>query len=311
MNFYNYKRIFVLFVLFFCLLFAFGESLIWKTSVSSNTNDERFYSEIRNALAEINLPKSSNENEIHRAADNLADFVHYRSGLVLSRENTNLLRKYEQTARENSKRISQTALTRILTNLAVERIPTLTDSEINELAESLRGFNAPDLPVGFRRDREFVTLRASGEGRIAGSVFIAELENLRNGGVNNLIAKNLIYSQVLTQIITIAERIKKAEPTFFDDTDMSMTPMQSLLVTYAMISDDSLAYNQAGLRNRLETMQSGISKVIKESYPSPKGHRAFGENGYIYSSPLSLVMNDEAVKKLLDLIDKESKKQFV
>lgn len=125
-----YKRNLTLFLMFFCALFVFGENLIWKTSVSSNTNGDKYYTEIKNALAEINLPKSADGSKIDRA----------------------------------------------------------------------------------------------------------------------------------------------------------------------------------GLRSRLENIQSGISKIIKEPYPSPKGHRAFGENGYIHSSPINLVLSNDTLKRMLDLIDQKSEK---
>jgi hypothetical protein len=39
-------------------------------------------------------------------------------------------------------------------------------------------------------------------------------------------------------------------------------------------------------------------------FPSPDGHRAYGVNGYLFSSPLDLMFDEQTVNHLLDSIEK-------
>jgi hypothetical protein len=46
------------------------------------------------------------------------------------------------------------------------------------------------------------------------------------------------------------------------------------------------------------------AEKLGRPFPSPEGHRAYGVNGYIFSSPLDLFFNEQAVNRLLDRIEK-------
>lgn len=274
----------------------------WKTDVSSGTTDLEIYNQhARDGLAEINLPVNNDLNAINSAADNLTNFVYYRSGVQISQSNKDLLKNTEQNFRSQSKKITPDQLSQILTDVVVERLPNLTNSEIESAAESLRGFTAPDLPLRFQQGRTNVTLRANGEGLMPVSTFQSEVINIRNSCVNKYV-QSAIASRISLEIERKISAFSDASPEYFGNAKSGLTPMQALLITYSVVTDDYLDYNQSGLNQRMQSVQQGISQVIGGAYSSPANHRAYGENGYLYSSPASLALNDTSINRILTLI---------
>ncbi len=286
----------------FCAL-VFG-TLTWKLNTSSGiTISEAYSQKIRNGLAEIKLPTKNDTASINDAPDRLSNFIRYRSGVELSESNKNILRAAEQNAWDNSKRVDAAALTQIISDIAIERIPKTGDAEITALTDSLRGFDAPGLPADFQKSRSrLVKLRASGIVNMPADDFKLELTKLRDGGIQSRIAKNLIYVSLTNEVNRCVNTLRQADPKFFGGTQSRMTPAQALLVTYAVVADDALTNNQAELAQKMQDMQQLNSKVVQGDFPSSYGQKAFGDNGYLYSSPTSILLNDASVERLLTLI---------
>ena len=156
------------FAVAFCFCALVIGVLTWNSNTSSgSTTTEEYYQKVRNGLAEISIPTNNNINSINAAPDSLSNFIYYRSGVQISSLNKNTLRSAEQDAWSTSKRVDATTLTQIITDITIERIPTLSDSEIARITESSRGFSSPDLPASFDLGRQKVKLRASGLGRMS------------------------------------------------------------------------------------------------------------------------------------------------
>ncbi|MFN6962869.1 MAG: hypothetical protein ACK4S4_03795 [Pyrinomonadaceae bacterium] len=292
-----------------CLLAVAATSLIWSSSISTGaTPDQAFKQQIRNGLAEVGLPTSNNLSQISAATNNLADFVYYRSGVQISNSNKSLLGTVEQSFWADSKRIAVSQLSEILTDVIVERIPQLTDTQIASATETLRGFNAPGLPTGFQQGRSNVKLRANGEGTLYATDFQSEVTSIRNGGVDKA-----EYSAIANRVALEVERkvnlLSSASPEYFGNAKSGLTPMQALLITYSVATDDPLAYNQTGLQSRMQSLQQGISHATGQQYPSPSGNKAYGENGYLFSTPVSLVLNDSSITRVLNRISEQGVQQ--
>lgn len=285
------------------LVAVLGSIFVFKTTVTSGTTTtEEYKQQIRNGLAEINLPNQNNSNAINSVPENLSNFINYRSGVQISQTNKNLLQTTEQNFWNDSRRIDASELAQILTLIATERTPNLTNTDITSITDSLRGFNDSALPAGFQQGRNTVKLRSNGTGRMTATSFTNELTNFRDGGIESKIAQNLIYSSLSLQVNNLASTLKESDPDFFGETKSDMTPAQAVLISYAVIANDPLTNNQTTLAQKMTTMQQGISQSTGQQYPSPQNHKAFGDNGYIYSSPVSLVFNDASVMRLLNLI---------
>lgn len=268
------------------------------------TMSETYKQQIRNALAEISFPSNNNLNQISAASDDLSEFMNYRAGVQLSQSNKNSLNSLEQSFWSDSKRIGVHGLAEVMTEIAVERIPQLTDTEINGITEAFKGFNAPGLPVGFVASRNYIHLRGRVVQSMSASSFTTELTNLRNGGVESKIAQNMIKLAVTQEIERKTKLITEAEPTFFGNTEANMTPLQAVLISYLIATDDEMAYNQTGLTNRMNLKHQSLAQR-NGSYPSPSGHKAYGTNGYLFSSPSSMALNESNFNLLINKIQQK------
>ncbi|MBX3296527.1 MAG: hypothetical protein KF762_12545 [Acidobacteria bacterium] len=290
------------FTIIICFCAVILGALTWKLNVASGvTATEEYIHKVRDGLAEINLPKTNDSSLVNAIPEGLSDFFQSRSGVSISQSNRDLLRSAEQNARNNSKEVDAAALTQILTDIALERLPTLSDTEIANITNSLRGFDAPDLPQSFQNGRSMVKLRGSAYKGMSADDFNSKLTEARNDGASNSVMQGLIYTLLEKEIDQRVYLFSQADPQFFGGTKSRMTPAQALLITYSVIADDPL-FTQAEIAQRMQYNQQLGSRASGSNFPSPQGHKAFGDNGHLYSSPVSILLNDASVERLLTLV---------
>ena len=81
-----------------------------------------------------------------------------------------------------------------------------------------------------------------------------------------------------------------------------MTPLQALLVTYSVASDDPLWYSQ----EHLDSLKQNVQRVMTErlgNYPAAMGRPAYGRNGYIFSTPLDILLDQNTTARIFERID--------
>jgi len=54
----------------------------------------------------------------------------------------------------------------------------------------------------------------------------------------------------------------------------------------------------------MEIDRKSMTKTLGQPFPSPEGHRAYGVNGYDFSSPLDLFFDEQTVNRFLDRVEK-------
>ncbi len=300
-------------LIFFCgVLFAaafvFGAVNWQKTHAQTKNNTEEFHQNIRNALAEINLPTTNNVSAIDAVAENLANFIFYRSGIQLSQTNKDLLRELEQKSWNQSKKINRGHLIRLLSDLAIEKITNTTDAELEEVAKILSGFDAPDYPERFKGKKMYVRLRASGAGTNDKEEFIEQAKVLRDTIKSNKIVQSFVVSAIDREIEQRIRLLAAASPQDFGNSTADLTPAQAILITYAIVADDVPQRNQKALQQMMEVVHKAFSRN-NQFYPSPQGYRAYGANGYLFSSPANLLLDDATMTKILNGIKEKSKIQ--
>ena len=309
----NNKKLCITLVIFTLLI---SGVLFWKTSFTSGTtNDEAFRQGMRNALAEINFSTGNAPVSVSTTTNNLANFINYRTGIQLSQTNKNLLIQNEQSALDNSKRIDKFQLAQILTDVAYEKLVTLSDADINNMSENLRGFNAPNMPPDYQGFRDFVHLRADGEGTMQPSQFINQLKSIRDNQIAYnrkqtassqwlvSLQRQSLLSHIESEITQRAASLVSAEPNFFGGSaNFDMTPTQAMLLTYSVAADDMLVGSQTELQQKMAAHQQFVSRYGNQPYPGSQGQHAYGVNGYIYSTPVNIVLNDSTTTRILNLI---------
>lgn len=296
-----------------------GGLFLWKSnSAIGITNSADFNQKILNSLAELNLPNTSNVSSINAAPDSLGNYIQYRSGVALSQTNKDTLRQSEQAFWNENKTVGQTQLAQILTDVAFERLVTLSNSDINNMSDTLRGFNDPSLSTTFQSGRRMVHLRANGDGSLEPQYFISQLEYARDAqiGYNQprsgypplLIQANraALYNRIVNEVSSRVNALSEADPDFLSGSSKGLTPTKAMLISYSVVTNDMLLGNAADLQQRMTKQEQVLSSYWNQQYPSPQGRRAYGVNGYIYSTPTNYLLDDASVSRLLTLINERS-----
>ncbi len=287
---------------------------VWRTnSVSGADPQQEFYARIRDGVGnEVALAAPNASAATARASvDDLSDFMYSRAGVALSESVRNRIATMEASVLAGTTRkITPDELSSILAETAMERISALTQQQIEYAAEMFRGFNHSQLPESFQRGRDNVHLRASSGQNGTPADFIAQLEKIRGADQTSLkifrgAAKNLAAQEVDKR----TGMLSAAVPDKYSSVKSSMTPLQAMLIAYSVASDDLLYDSSANLRLRMQATQSGVTEITGDAYPSPDGHRAFGANGYFFSSPLDIMLDEQTITRLLDRIQERSVSQ--
>jgi hypothetical protein len=299
-------------------VFLYGTNLTSGSTNNEKFHREKFHQRVRNALAELNFSPGKSQDNINDSTNKLAKFINYRSGIKLSKETKDLLSSKEKKSQTESKRITQTQLAEALTTVAFEKLAVLSDSDIDAMADNLRGFKTPGVSDADSDFRGFVKLRANGEGMMEPADFVKRLKNARadeidyqnqTGAAANV--KSPLYRRTLrdrlnTEITNRANYLAASSPDFFNgSTNNDLTPTQALLLTYSIVTNDSLAGNQTDLQLKMEENQRIIVQHLKRPFPSPQNQHAYGVNGYMFSTPSDLLLDDAAITRVLNLAGEE------
>jgi hypothetical protein len=278
----------------------------------------KYHERVRDGVGrEVELARGSSPAQVRAAVDSVTKFVERRSGFSLSEAAKARLAALEERVQSgDGRRLSLDAFSAALSATVLERFSSLTDEEIARMDETLRGFNAPDMPTNhqrhFKLPQAYVSIGITPEKNIG------RLKAMRDG-LNTPAREALagmFREKVLYHARGKAQNLAKAVPEQFgnlwdvaDDSESSaadagFTPLQAFLVTYSLMSDDALTYSEAHLRQRMELDQKDMTKTLGQPYPTPEGRHAYGVNGYLFSSPLDLFFDEQTVNRLLDRIEK-------
>ncbi|HJQ31733.1 MAG TPA: hypothetical protein VJ866_06135 [Pyrinomonadaceae bacterium] len=278
----------------------------------------KFNARVREGVGrEVELARGSSPAQVRAAVDSVAKFIERRAGVSLGEATKERLAALEEKVQSgNGRRLSLEAFSTALSATVLERFSSLNDQQLAQMDETLRGFNAPDMPKNFSRSFRLP------EGYVAMGIppetTTGRLKTVRdqlNTPARDTFA-DMFREKVLYNARGKAQNLGEAVPEQFGNlwdaannressaADAGFTPLQAFLFAYSLVSDDRLDYNQANLRRSMEASQKYWTKELGQPFPSPDGHRAYGVNGYLFSSPLDLFFNEQTVNRLLDRIEK-------
>jgi hypothetical protein len=300
-------------------------TLAWRSSARQQTQAERgrqqLLARVRDGVgSEVHFaPAHASSANVHASVNEVAQFIHKRSGVQLSGAAKNRLAELEEeTLNGARRRIALTELNEIMSATALERLATLSDQDIAHMDSTLRGFNDPNLPAGFRRghDRHMI-LRVGHLQMMDSEKFTAQVKALRQqigtpaGEVLEGMTRRVIKEEAQKKASLFSEAAPEQFGGVWDVTHNTegaagLTPLQAFLVIYSVASEDHLTDSAANLNKRMTTLHDSIVDFGKEAFPSPDGHTAYGVNGYLFSSPLDLVFDERTVGALLNRIAERS-----
>lgn len=238
------------------------------------------------------------------SVDRIADFLYRRSGLRLSAEIKTRLAALEDRALDGaSARLSLPELAEAASQTLLERIGKLTDAEIARAAQSFRTAN-------WEGREAAVSLRVNqihGDG-MTPEEFIRHARLLRDStsGGGNWVSE-LSREGILHELEWRLGVFKKAVPEqWARAASEGVTPIQAFLLVYSAASSDLLV-GQRSLRLAMQAVEREL-KRREESAPDSEGRFAYGANGYLYSTPLDLILSETNLARLLDRFDARSSK---
>ncbi len=88
-------------------------------------------------------------------------------------------------------------------------------------------------------------------------------------------------------------------PDQFPPSEQNISPFNSMLLAYSIIADDSLAGSMDSLTREMNSIYDWSKKQYGK-YPSPDGLKAYGPNGYKYSSPTDILLDDNGINTFLN-----------
>ncbi len=266
--------------------------LTWQPGLQAQnrTDFDQFYQSLRAGVGtEVHFAKpGASPAEIQSSVKAVAQFIALRSGEHLSEVTTSRLVSMEdQYLKGTTHGIVAHNLTAIMVDLALDRIGTMTDSEMSELATTLCGFQAPGLPPNI--DRTTIRPRANTLTDMTKDEFITRVKLLRDNALARDTIKPFLINTFQEIVDTRIQSLQHAVPELYPAGGLEtvrLSPVQSLLLVYCISADDSLSENsQGGLRAKMMSLHDGLARRAG-SYPLPDGYFAYGQNGYLYSSPM-------------------------
>jgi hypothetical protein len=300
-----------------------GAVSMWRSSAlkadKQAEGKRQFHGRIRDGLGrEVQFASPGDSSGVIRSSVNSVDnFIFKRSGVKLSgATKTRLAEMEELTLSGRSRRLRMSELNQVLTDTAFERLGTLTDEEILHVDDTLRGFNAPDLPQSYRRGMINLPGRLVS---ISTDKFVDQLKAIRdqtNTPLGHVIkaagyreVQSIAHGRISALSEAVPEKFAGAWDTATDaEGETGVTPLQAVLVAYSVASSDLLCDSEANLARFMKAKQDGLTRHLGEKFPSPDGHLAYGANGYLASTPLDLVFDEQTINRMLDYIKERSAK---
>jgi len=227
-----------------------------------------------------------------------------------------LVRAEQDVLNGSSNRISLEDLANMFTDIATERLASMTDQQIEQTAKS---FAAPEGEV---------SPRAKGSwGLMTPDDLTRQLQQGREESSNNdSQLREWLHAQIVETAKERVAALSEAVPEQFGNVlSDGVTPLQAVLIGYSIVADDPLTGSQSDLAQQMRQQRMTDRRVRSEkteSVVSParlqgtreysEGQtnssqripaRGYGINGELQALPVDLVFNRAGVAELLDRLE--------
>lgn len=279
-----------------------------QQNVSAANANEIHKTRVKQGLGEMKFSSSTSENKIAASVKSLSKFMEDRSGVVINPDAQKVLVSQEQDFRSNnSNGISSSELGELIYETVLERASKWNEQETASAIESWKGLNHPDLPESYKKGRSRIKLRASGAGIRTDelSSFLSALK--RGNGEIPEFYLSFLKQEITRKVENRYESFSEIMPEQFPPSEQNISPFNSMLLAYSIIADDSFAGSMDGLAREMNSAYEWSKKQYGK-YPNPNGFKAYGPNGYKYSSPTDILLDNDGINIFLNgLQNKEDK----
>lgn len=242
--------------------------------------------------------KKSTNQEVRDSVESAASFIRERSGLEFSDKVKEQIATLESESLSGSSHaISPAALTNVLADAAAERLSNVSDSEIDLAA------------AAFSQSGGEIILRGNGRGHTTSSQFVKQAKAMRNlSRQGDPVVYEAIHKEVGAAVTERVKTYSRALPEQFGDMEKNgVTPLQAVLITYSVVSDDLLAGSGETLKHKVEKTHRTM-KSLGLARDDAKPGKAYGKKGTLFAAPVDLVLDETTMTRLLDRIGEGGKK---
>lgn len=294
---------------------------VWRASAAKkdekNDGKRRYHARIRDGVGrEVESAGGNSPAQIRHAVDSVTKFIEKRSGVSVSQATKNRLAALEERVQSgNGRRLTVDSFSSALSATVLERLASLNDEQIAHMDDVLRGFNAPDMPKEFSRTYQlpqgYASLGIPPEKTIARMKAVRDQLGTPFGEPLAGMFTQTVQYHVRGKMQNLAEAVPEQFGNLWDlandnesvAADAGFSPLQAFLVAYSMMSNDYMGYSEANLRKFMNLNRDASAKRFGH-FPNPEGHRAYGVNGYLFSTPLDLFFDEPTVNRFLDRVEK-------
>lgn len=294
---FSSSRLPVLVLILICLTLASVGMRV--SALKGNANDplpeetkKILQAQLRSGIGEqVRLDKVKNSpGHIRQAVKSAAGFMENRSGLILSENVKNRLVVMEQaTLAGQSRRVSMDDFVDILTVTAIERLSSVSDYEIAQAKATFL-------------DNGDIRLRAGGRGYLEEAEFDDKVKLARDlCRQGDETFKGFVRAAVREEVTSRVNIYSEALPGHFGKAKhLGITPLQAMLITYSVVSDDFMSHSQS----TLDAMQEQVYEIMKDQgyKRGRRPNKSYGSDGYRYATPLDMILNETTINNLLDRI---------
>ena len=282
-----------------------------KTSAKQN-NNEQYVAKLSQTMTEVSI--ASTTAEVSMSVDSLNNFMQERAGIGLSAAiSQELIKKESAFLNKKEQGISFDKFVDALTTVGLNRLSQLTDDEIEQVVDVLKGtFDSPSVPEKVRNagSERMLAIRPGYYVMMSKEDAIKQIK-LFGCAEAQVMVKGVVRNFIAEQVKDTLSALAKASPEKFganwnSDSNKpaaNLSPTQCFLLTYSLASGDLLVFDSTNLAKEKEKLHSYYVKKFG-NYPRPEGNAAYGDNGYLYRSPASIFFGEKEQIKLLSVFSR-------
>jgi hypothetical protein len=269
---------------------------IWQTSrfaaTASAGNKQNLQKQLRNGIgSEVRFAAKAEQAD--DAVASAADFIYWRSGLKLSDDMKKKLAKAEKDVLNGkSHYITATELTDNMTTVVIDRLATITDEEIQEVADASSDANGE---IRSRADEKWGVL--SKKDLIQQAQAGREWSRRQDVGLQTGL-HSMIESEVNNRVNTLSTMLPEQ---FGNASSQGVTPTQALVIVYSVTTDDPLTNSRSDMAEKLRQKRMEERQTREQWKAQKLSVRPYGPHGFLHPSAPQLFFNKTAIDSLLSL----------
>lgn len=257
-------------------------------------SQQTFNQKLQQGIGALAFPKTS--STVAAATDSILAFTNARGDVTASSAVRNRLISMEQQTLDGQvNRLTSSQVVSIFADTFFERVGTLTDSDIKAIQD--RQKVTPDFVIPERPDD--VDLRKEGS-RVKGSLWFDKARAYRDSSTVEAIAQRATTPGYISG--ELKKRLDMYQDVSPSEWQNSYTPLQIYALYYSIVTDDLMEGNSAYLAAGMQSAEDYFYR--KYGIPrSSAGRKAYGLNGYMFSSSTDIFLSDGVLNRLLDRIE--------